>query len=147
MIVECRPRHQHRCLHFLFAYSLIYSHSYLLEVMPRCVPPVCPLCSLCFFSLQHSARPSSLVVSTHPFVVRCGPSCCTTTAMTPPLRRGRPGDCKNALTITTSSRGGWKQGDDIWIIRLFIFLTYWKSINFKNSDKDTALFLALWSSR
>lgn len=57
-----------------------------------------------------SARPSSSAVLTLPSVARCGPSCCTTTAMTPPLRRGRPGGCRNVPTTTTSSRGGEEQG-------------------------------------
>ena len=56
-----------------------------------------------------AARPSSSVALTHPSVARCGRSCCTTTAMTPPLRRGRPGGCRNVPTTTTSSRGGEEQ--------------------------------------
>ncbi len=76
---------------------------------PSLRAPCCALCAHSVFSL--SARPSSSEVLTHPSVERCGPSCCTTTAMTPPLRRGRPGDCKNAPTIMTSSRGGGQQGE------------------------------------
>lgn len=90
----------------LSAYSFICSHA-IKRWSLTVVPPVCPLCSLCSLS----ARPSSSVVSTHPSVARCGPSCYTTTAMTPPLRRGRHGGCKNALTIMTSSRGGEEQGE------------------------------------
>lgn len=65
-----------------------------------------PLFSPCLFASHSSTRPSSSVVLTHPSVARCGPSCCTTTAMTPPPRRGRPGDCRSAATIKTSSSEG-----------------------------------------
>ncbi|CAF88408.1 unnamed protein product, partial [Tetraodon nigroviridis] len=52
------------------------------------------------------ARPFSLAGSTLPSAGRCGPSSCTTTAMTPPPRRERPGGCRSAPTTRTSSREG-----------------------------------------
>lgn len=77
---------------------------------PACVSSLCPLphslwCSLHLFC-PLLPRPSSSVVLTHPSAVRCGPSCCTTTATTPLHRRGRRGDCRNEATIMTSSREG-----------------------------------------
>lgn len=84
---------------------------------------LCPVFALCIFEntpfvhtthdnlLLLFTRPSSLVESTHPSVARCGPSCCTTTVMTPAPKRGRPGDCKNEPTIKTFNRGGGNNED------------------------------------
>lgn len=89
-IVKCKLCHLNHCCCISYLHTLCYD--------------LLLWCSLCLFSLF--ARPSSSVVLTHPSVARCGPFFCITTAMTPLLRRGRPGGCKNAPTIMTFSRGG-----------------------------------------
>ncbi len=53
-----------------------------------------------------SLRRSSSGALTHPSVVKCGPSCCTTTATTRRLRSGKPGDCRSVWSTRRSSRGG-----------------------------------------
>lgn len=114
VIVACMLCHLQNTVHILFAYSMICSHS---SVSVRRFLSLCAPFTLwtfdntlfvltLFVHLPLLIRLSSSVVLTHLSVARCGPSCCITTTTTPPPKRERPGDCKNAATIMTSSRGG-----------------------------------------
>lgn len=99
------------------------SHIYQMRLMPPVLPSKCqkrlPLCFIMFVHLPLLTRPSFSAASTHQSVARCGPSCCTTTATIPPLRKGKPGGCRNALNITTSSRGGGLGGDFLFYFLFF----------------------------